>query len=594
MLTPQQIQQAKLKTQLSSQTTSSSGRSFLDSLKNSNNTSNILKEKPSFIAASRDIVSKGSEELGSIADKYGSGEQGLASSALQTAGTAAKSFSDIGFEALKRVTPGFIKEPIKKGITKVAETETAQKAVNSYSNWAKDNPEKAANLEATANLASIYPTSKAGSILTNTAGKAAKETGQKLIVQAEKSAIDKAKDYVYKLVKPIETKANKISDVSRTVEKGDGIFKRSVIAPTKEEGLMAKAVGQIKGIKPENTFQQNFNIIKQHTKELANSLRDEISSYKIVVPRKEIMSKLNKAAKSLKESPLIVGDAEKTAERLLLGAKKIISENTGDVSGLLKARKQFDNWVLSQKPKAFDATAENAFSLANREIRNSLNDLLDSKIPNVKLKEKLATQHQLMNAMDNIAPKAAQEANTSIGRAFQKAKGIIGTRNEAFNTAAAGLGLGGIAAGSAAFTGPAAAIGIPAFLIYKAGKIVVKPEFRQAAGKMLKTIGETLQKTTNPVEIKALNEANSVLKRYLIDVGDTAKQDLLNKNPKGFVKLPEFNKTIKTSVDPKVLEIRKTMDRLKSQLLNAKSETTKKQIQKAMKKVEEESYNLQR
>jgi hypothetical protein len=194
---------------------------------------------------------------------------------------------------------------------------------------------------------------------------------------------------------------------------------------------------------------------------------------------------------------------------------KFVNENDGTASGILKARKQYDRWVLSQKPKAFNATTENAFTLANREIRNALNNILERKAPNVGVKSQLAKQSSLYKAMENLTPKAAEEANTAIGRIVQNIGKAIGIRNTAMQQLAGVIGLGGIAAGSAAFAGPAAAIGVPSFLIYKAGKFIMKPEVKNAMSKVLRQVESKLKYSTNPTEIKTLTEANNELKKYL-------------------------------------------------------------------------------
>lgn len=473
---------------------------------------------PSFLESAKNIITKRSGNLDTIADKYGMNKQGLASSVLQTAGEATGALTDIGMEGVKRVLPSWIKEPIKTGIKAVAGAEPVQDIAKGYSDWAEKHPEAAANLEATMNVGSVLPIEKLAGAGLKATGKTASMIGKGLEESATKKAANILKEHALNLVKPIETKATKLADVARTTETGKGILKKSIIEPTTKEKLMAKVVENVPGIHPEKTFQQNYNIIAEHSKSLADKLKKEVASYKISIPRQEMINTLKNAAKTLKNSPLIVGDAEKMANKLLSGAKSFIDRNPGTAEGLFQARKDFDSWVKSQKPTIFDAKSEGALQIANREIRNGFNDLLDKKIPGVGLKGKLSEQHHLLDAVANIAPKAAEEANTAIGRAFQKAKNVIGTRNEAFNTAAATLGLGGIAAGSAAFAGPAAAVGIPSFLIYKGGKAVLKPEFRNSVGKILNVIGATLKKTTNPIEIKSLNKANDELKKYLSDI----------------------------------------------------------------------------
>lgn len=438
-------------------------------------------------------------------EAYGSGKQGLASSALQLTGQAAGALGDIGFEAIKKITPGFVKEPVKKAIGAVAATPVAQTAATKYEEWKTAHPEAARNLEATINIAGILPATPKTGITEKLFGKAAtvaEKSGLKGI-EAEKAA------FARELVKPVQTTAIKEAQVARTTEKGFGPFKRSVIEPTTMDLRAEKAVAEVPGVNSKNTYQQNFNIIKDYNKTLAQQLEQDIKNNNFIVSKKEVSSRLNQSKVALNESPLITGDAQKTADKLLAGMKRIIEKNKGDAEGILKSRKEYDAWVLSQKPKAFDAKAENAFSIANREIRQTLNDLLEEKAPNVGVKESLTKQSSIYHALDNITPKAAQEADTAIGRAFDTMKRVVGVKNATVQDIATVVGVGGL--GAASLLAPAVAgIGIPTYLTYRAGKYFLKPELRVKFSKLLDEVNKqipTIKEAARLSEIQAAKQA---------------------------------------------------------------------------------------
>lgn len=470
------------------------------------------QENKGFFGKIGDIINKGADNLGAITDKYAAGKQGLASSALQTAGEAASALTDIGMEGVKKVTPSFIKEPVKKAVQAVAETQPVKSATEAYSEWKNQHPEAAANLEATVNLASILPTTKAATTGLSVAETAASKAGTVLEKSAAKSASKITDEFAKNLVTPIKTAAVKEAEVARTTEVGRGIFKKSVIEPTLQEKRAIEAVKQVPGVHPDNTFQKNFNIIKAHNEQLANNLVADVKANNFIIPRKETFANLDRAAKTLKDSPLIVGDAELTAKRLLEGAKKVVNDNPGTAEGILQARKDFDAWVKTQKPTLFDAKTEGALTIANREIRNSFNDILEAKAPNIKLKEKLATQHSLYNAMENIVPKAAKEADTAVQRLFQKVSDTLGTKSKVVQATAAMVGVGGLGA-AAMFAPIVAEAGIPLYIAYKGGKLMFKPGVRKAAASFLKGIESKLKIATDPIEIQKLNELNSKIKK---------------------------------------------------------------------------------
>lgn len=305
------------------------------------------------------------------------------------------------------------------------------------------------------------------------------------------AAIDANKfKFAQDLVKPIETAAVKLDQVGRTTEAG-GLFKRDIVTPTHSEIESAKEVAQIPGISSSNTYQKNFNIIRDYNAQTAQQLEADVAAHDFVIPKKEVISNLKTAAETLQNSPIIVGDAEKTAQKLMNGAQKFIQENAGTGSGILKARKEYDSWVLSQKPKAFDAKSENAFTVANKVIRDALNTTLDENATNLGVKDSLKKQFAVYRAMDNVAPKAAHEANTVFGRSLQHIGEILGTRNKLVQTLAAATGVGVF--GAASTYALPLTVGMSAgFLAYKAGKLVMKPGVRQAIAELLKKSGDAI------------------------------------------------------------------------------------------------------
>ena len=324
-------------------------------------------------------------------------------------------------------------------------------------------------------------------------------------VEIEKAGVEALnvvkQKFALDLVKPIETKAVKLEQVGRTTEAG-GLFKKDIVTPTKFEESAAKEVSQISGISKKNTFQKNFNLIRDFNREQAKQLESDVAKFNFIIPKKEVMSRLDDAAKELESSPLVVGDAAKTAQRLIEGARKIINENEGTGSGLLKARKDYDKWVLSQKPKVFDATAENAFTTANNAVRRTLNDLLDEKAPNIGIKDSLRKQSSLFNAMENVGPKAAEEANTVFGRTMQRVGRTLGTKNKIVQGIAAAVGIGGLGA-AATFATPAVVIGGIGYFIYRGGRLILNPQVKILLGRLLQISGHLL----NPSDRKMIEKA---------------------------------------------------------------------------------------
>jgi hypothetical protein len=108
------------------------------------------------------------EKAGESIFKSQQGKQSGASGLLQAVGQGAGAVGDIGFEALKSVTPDFIQKPIgeafTKGATAIAETQPAQDVMSKYQEFKTAHPEAAANLEASGLIASILPAGKVANV----------------------------------------------------------------------------------------------------------------------------------------------------------------------------------------------------------------------------------------------------------------------------------------------------------------------------------------------------------------------------------------------------------------------------------------------
>lgn len=452
--------------------------------------------------------------------------------ALNIAGQTAGAVTDIAGRGISALTPNFIKKPLAEGIQKVAETKPIKSATELYGQFKSVHPRAARNIEAAGNVASVLPFGEAGKV-EQTAKNIASPLG-KVSTALEESA--KASEQVTKesfvrdLIRPEQSKAVKEAQVTRTTETGKGILKRSIIAPTSSELKAEKAVLEIPGIKPDGTLQQNYNIIKKANRTKAEELKSTIATNDFIIPKKEIKSRLLVAAETLKASPTITGDAEQTAIKLLNKANQLVDENTGTGSGLLKARKEYDTWVQSQKPNAFDAKAENAFTIANREIRKTFNTLLDEKVPNLKIKESLSKQSALFDAMENIAPKAAYEADTAIVRLLQKAGEVLGTKNRIVQSIAAAVGIGGLGA-AATFAPAAAGIGIGGYVLYRGGKFIISPTVKMGLSELLSQLEKQLPDVADRMVRYQMGIDVATVKSILKNSQEEGNQEKPAKNP---------------------------------------------------------------
>ena len=446
-------------------------------------------------------MASGAEEF-TQATTFGGAFKGLGKT---IGGTARAALRPAGAIAKTAFAPVFEVPGIKQATEYVGEKGMESKFIGAEKNvgeqlaeWQTKHPQAAKDIENIVDISILF----GGKGAQKPAGEAITKTGEIIERGGLSAAKAQREAFVQELVGPIKNKAVKEAGVARTTETGIGPFKRSVVAPTRQEAESAIEVARIPGVTAKNTFQRNYNAIAEANTKLAEGMRKDVVESGVLIPRQETLARLDNVTKILENEPLIVGDAERTAQKLLNGAKKFVEEEPGTAEGILNAKIKYDKWVGSQKRNPFDSATDNAFTIANREVRNTFKDLLDESVKSAGVRESLRQQHALYNAMDALVPKAAKEADTAIGRVFQKMSDAVGTKNKAVQIIGATVGLAGF--GAAAAFAPAAAIaGVGSFIVYRSGRMLLRPELRIALGQLLKETGKSL----TPAERKVIENA---------------------------------------------------------------------------------------
>jgi len=364
-----------------------------------------------------------------------------------------------------------------------------RKGIDAYHNWADNNPRYAKDLERVVNIATLVPWGKGAKLAEEAA-----VAGEKSVVgQAVETAVGKTaggladvigesgmkeqKNFLQQLITPIRTAKVNEALAGRTEEVG-GLIKRSVITPTKTEDAIIDTLSKIRKITITNSFQQNFNVIKDEATKEWKYLKDALEKSNATYSKSVLKNALDKTVAGLAENPLVVGDPSKTAEMIIAKAGKMINDASNKASDLLQLRKDFDSWVSKVKgDKIYDSKTENAFNVANEAIRDTINTVLDDAAPSVGVKDSFRRSNLLYRAMKVIKPKAGAEADSSWGRMLQEASGILGTKNKVVQAMAAIAGIGGLGAASK-FAPGVAMVGVPTMFGYSVYKALKNPAIR--------------------------------------------------------------------------------------------------------------------
>ncbi len=501
-------------------------------------------------------LSKGVQVLGNV----------VAGGLVDVAGETISTGFDLLSQATRAITPDFIEDPIVSKVgdafeslagTEVAQAgiEAARQGIGAYQAWAEENPEGAKIASSLGNIALVAapikgkPALRPGPPAPTVVGRAAKaatEAGTAQVAARRAAFLDT-------LVKPRATKAVREAEIIRTAE--GGLAASRTVTPSVGEAAIAKSLDGIQGVNPGKTLLQNLKAIQAEIGVESKSLMAKLEAMPVQISRPGMKRRLLAVTDRLSQNPILVGDAAKTAERTVAKAQQLLKANANTPAGVLKARQQFDEWVGKQRPKIFDPSTESALSIAVRETRQEMNAIINERLPSAGVRQSLTRQSNMFRAIDNIAPKAAEEASTAVGRFAQMVKGSLGLDKGFSNLLPTIAGAAAISGATA--VAPATVAGGVALLGAGAGakRMITSPAVKKAIGNLLRQSERAIQKAKsegNKELVKQLRAGRaSVIEVFRnLDVGDPTppKQEGEAPDNSGGVLVP-FNPDIHTPKD---------------------------------------------
>lgn len=380
-----------------------------------------------------------------------------ASKAVQMLGTAASGAYAPAGEALRsgyNILPDEVTQPInstvKSGlqdvkdtynnqVSKLADTSLGQKVGDYLMNSPHiQNGMQEASDDAKS-LANILTMSE---IAKPAAGTASMAAGDMLYDSGKATQESVNNKFIKDLVRPKETPTQLAENAKNTIQV-DG---KNIYQHTPDELQMAKTVGDIPGTGNSLTPQGNLSaVIAERTKE-AQSLQGTLQKNGAQIDiSKNWQPNINQAVENIKNNPVIVGEGKEVRDNVIHAMNTAVLNNmnpdvTMSAAQLLQARKDFDKALPE---RTFNGSnADTALVTTAREMRRAMNKAIADADPSAAVAESLQKQSTLYDAADNIAPKAAGEAATALGRAMQH----LSPHNLTTAIGGAGIGAGALAA----------------------------------------------------------------------------------------------------------------------------------------------------
>jgi hypothetical protein len=342
-----------------------------------------------------------------------SGRQTLLEGGLQTAGQMAGLAGDVVTRGAEALTPNFIKEPLTRLTEKVAQTEPVQDAVGAYTKWAETNPRAAKDLEAIINIGSLIGGAKVAS-----------KTGEAVLSGAKKAAVGLAAgraergtiknfDKIVEIVRPELNQAERAAALSSGQGKIKGVFRTTVIEPSKRDIEIANAAKGV--VDPRKSLVENIQRSNKAIEILAKRTEEGLIKNNSIFN----VGEFSNALKAAKENSRVLFGSEKTLENtydaVMAEMVKHLNKYPKTISGALKARKDFDAVIKQKFPKLLSSQAgDDIRRNAVLDVRRTVNEFIADKLPEGnQFKNYLKRQNLLYDAIENMSKKGAKQVGTN-------------------------------------------------------------------------------------------------------------------------------------------------------------------------------------
>jgi hypothetical protein len=438
-------------------------------------------------------------------------KRGVLGTGLELLGQGAK----LSLMALSEHTPDSVEKKIVDTLTPVAKVvadspigDFASWSWDEYMEWKNDNPRKGRALEGVVNVAELFVPPLRRTPVTDDRS-LVRTLADEQYGRAVELETGKRRDFLNTVITPIETKANNEKRAARMTQDEKG---RNIYQPTDDEIEMVNVLSRIDEIDQKQSFVKIREILEKQVKTTHDNLNNLLKKSKFKFNTKKLVKKMEaQVAKQLDENPVLVGDAGKVATKIFNRAVRLLAETDGSPAAVMDVRRQLDDWAKKQGKSSYDGN-ENAYTVAQRSVRDFLNDAVSEAVPETAVLEKLRRQHLLLRAKDRVLPKSAVEADTKLGRSLQNI--MKATDTTVSKTALGKIGTVSVAAsvlGGAAFLNilptltALAATGTLGYAVYRGS---VSPTLRKTLSKGLREIDDVLSKKSLGNEMRKALQAD--------------------------------------------------------------------------------------
>ena len=399
--------------------------------------------------------------------------------------------------------------------------EALQGGVKSYSEFKKNNPNAARDIESVVNIGTFLVPIKARA---NAAPSPLVNAADALKLRADNQILKSKEKYLSTIITPKKTEEVLMEEAKRSTTK-KGLFGETVVTPlSRDEQNMINIIKNVDGISPNKTVVHNINSTQSALDKSVVNLERSLDRANIVIPRTSSQTMLDNVITDLGRIPkLVTGDASKVAQATVSAAKTFIDAEPNTAAGMLRARKNFDSWIRKQgKSGALETdAASTAQNLAVKATRNAMNNTIETFVNQARstthgtnilpfVKNELSKQSYMIDAIDNMAYHSLAESKTAVGRQIQNIGKLVNIKNKTAQDIAPLIGKTAFGAGVILAAGLPAAL-TAAGITYVGGKAILSPGAKKGLARLLELSDKALITSTNPSMIKQIRADRAVI-----------------------------------------------------------------------------------
>ena len=376
-----------------------------------------------------------------ISNAYGDYFEGMGkgnpiAGAVHGGGEIVDAVGKVAGDAYDTFAPKVVKDTVKSVGKAVTDTdlykggvELLKDAQQSYQSWKKENPELGETtddaLEYMGDATKIGTLMAPGPKVGPTLKIPGKPSLSRQLTRANKEAVKATRrEKVLKMIEPADKKGMGNIDIDR---RGKHVYQ-----PHPWEQEVADEIVKIKDLKPNAPAARNHNVLRNEATKLREQLEGRIA--KVGNPKIDkvaLLTKMDDVAENLTDMPggfALVGDSATSAKNMMIELRRIMEKSDGTALGVLQARRDFDAAIRKAYGDVYNSSTEQAKHVANKWIRDTLNETVDDAVKGTDVLKNLQRQHKLLYAADEVLAKAHKERATTMGRLVDNIENKIGMK----------------------------------------------------------------------------------------------------------------------------------------------------------------------